>query len=861
VSLSITICTRADLYPLVHGGAVKIVRTAEALSRNGCEVTVVTSDRLRYHRYTDGVHELIDYPPRFVAATRVPRRLTGVLRRLGFPDYWRTVEYLLDTLGYPRDEHLLYQPIVDPDFWVRALYVGRKHRTDWFQAEFPGFGAPAYVASRLLRAKCSVVEHNVEWSRLADTTELPAATVKRLREIELVLCHLADEVITCSDDDRDLLMQDDFEREDITVIPHGVDLENYGHKTGVGVREHYGIPRDATLLFFHGTLHYQPNTVACRMFAEEILPRLRDRGRNVKLLAAGLNPPKERHAHPDLVYAGCVDDLPTHIAAADLCAVPLMDGGGTRMKILEYMAAGKPVVSTRKGAEGLEAAPDREILLSDDGDWDGFCDHLERLMDAPLEAVGLGELGRRFVEQYDWHQVGRAFVELYTDREAVRGADYNLEFAGRVERDSVTLEEVGSTALAERQQELKRVQAKERPGDVVPQVVHWDEDGVSHELTDADLVRHIPVPIDEQKPRTLILLLNKRCNLKCDFCDLWHYTDMMPFESAATIVHRAPAAGVKTLVITGGEPFVHPRIFELIELAKNLGLGVNITTNGTLLRSELPRLKASGVDSLSISIDGLQATHDKLRGVDGTYTELTAAIDVIGAETDIHLNVYFVVTKDNVRELTDVYDLTQDRGIAFDFWPVNGYPHLYVTAPDDKQVYLSALDHIARTNEQVAARMDYYRYGIEYMEGRRDHYRCLGLIEQFGVNHEGKLVPCCVWDQKGLQVGSALDEPLDQLLYSERAQEMREQIFEEGCVDQCFNHSLYEFQQATSLPFVVKPAEAPMDAERAVIKESGQAREAEAKARRRAEAKARRAGKTNQPPPARRKRKPRGPSS
>jgi len=234
---------------------------------------------------------------------------------------------------------------------------------------------------------------------------------------------------------------------------------------------------------------------------------------------------------------------------------------------------------------------------------------------------------------------------------------------------------------------------------------------------------------------------------------------------------------------------------------------------------------------------------------------------VIGAETDIHLNVYFVVTKDNVRELTDVYDLTQDRGIAFDFWPVNGYPHLYVTAPDDKQVYLSALDHIARTNEQVAARMDYYRYGIEYMEGRRDHYRCLGLIEQFGVNHEGKLVPCCVWDQKGLQVGSALDEPLDQLLYSERAQEMREQIFEEGCVDQCFNHSLYEFQQATSLPFVVKPAEAPMDAERAVIKESGQAREAEAKARRRAEAKARRAGKTNQPPPARRKRKPRGPSS
>ena len=137
-------------------------------------------------------------------------------------------------------------------------------------------------------------------------------------------------------------------------------------------------------------------------------------------------------------------------------------------------------------------------------------------------------------------------------------------------------------------------------------------------------------------------------------------------------------------------------------------------------------------------------------------------------------------------------------------------------------------------------RLDYYRYGMEYMDGRRDHFRCLGLIEQFGVNHEGQLVPCCVWDQKGLQVGSALDEPLDQLFYSKRAQELREMIFEEGCVDQCFNHSLYEFQAATGLPFVVKAAEEPMDKKRAVIKSSGQERGEQARARRKEAAKARR---------------------
>jgi hypothetical protein len=194
--MNITVVTREDLFPLVHGAAVKIVRTAEALSRHGCEVTVVTGDRLRYHLFKDGRHELIDYPTRFVAATRLSPHLSSMIQRLGVPDYWRTVEQLLRSLGYPEDEHLLYRPVVDPDFWIRTVYVGRRHRSEWFQAEFPGFLAPAWVAARLLRKRCSVVEHNVEWSRLADTTELSEATLAQFRGIEMQLCNLADEVIT-----------------------------------------------------------------------------------------------------------------------------------------------------------------------------------------------------------------------------------------------------------------------------------------------------------------------------------------------------------------------------------------------------------------------------------------------------------------------------------------------------------------------------------------------------------------------------------------------------------------------------------------------------------------------------------------
>ena len=799
--MQITIVTRHDLYPAVHGGAVKIVRTAEALSALGHGVTVVTGDRLHYHRYDAGAHTLVDYPPRFVAATRVPPRLLPLLRRLGLPDYWRTVEGLLDSLGYPRDEHILYQGLVDPDFWLRAVFVGLRHKTDWFQAEFPGFGAPAWVAARALGARVAVVEHNIEWKRLADMCALGSEQIERFRGIEVQLLHLADEVITCSDDDRTLLLDDDFARREVSVIPHGVDLARYDQRTGVGFRQRHGVRDSAQLLFFHGTLHYLPNAVACQVLAGELLPRLRARGRDVQVIAAGMSPPSEAR-DPDLILPGVVDDLPAAVRAADLCVVPLLDGGGTRMKILEYFAGERAVVSTRKGAEGLAAEHGRHIHLVDDGDWAAFADAVEQLLDDPARRAGLARGGRSFVESYDWSAVAGAFIELYEGREAVRGADFNRRFAAAAPRDPRPVEQIGAELLAERSATARGRSRHERKGrGDIPLPPRWGD--VTHELGEDDIVAHLPVTVTPTKGRTLILMLSERCNLKCDFCDLWRSVEMMPWEHAEAVIRRAPAAGVSTVVLTGGEPFLHPRIHDLIELCHALGLGVNITSNGTLLRRELDRLEHSPVDSISVSLDGLRATHDRLRGREGSWDEAVAGLKALKDRTDISLSVYFVVTNENVAELVDVFDYARGEGFGFDFWPVNGAPDLYITSPEDQASYRAAVDHIAAADPAVARRRDYYAYGLEYMAGRRDHLRCLGLNEQFGVNHRGELVACCVWDSEDLKVGSAVDRPLDELLFSQQAQDLRERIVSQGCYDQCFNHSLYEFQLATGLPFVV----------------------------------------------------------
>ncbi len=757
--MRVCIVTREDLFPTVHGAAVKIVETARGLSRRGADVTVVTGDRERYQRFRGGAHEALAYPARLVAMTRVPPRLERAWRGLGLPDYWQWTWSAVRALGYPDEEFLLARPAVDPDFWLRTLYVGLRHGAEVYQAEFPGFAVPAAFAARLTGGRALVVEHNVEWQRLADTTPLSAERVARLRRVELAQLGLVDDVIAVSDVDRGQLVSAGVAPGKVTVIPHGVDVEAFAVRRPPGeraaVRARHGVPAGVPLLLFHGTLHYEPNAVAARVLAEELLPRLERLGVEVRAVAAGMNPP-EHHAHPWLSYPGVVEDLPALIAAADLGVVPLLAGGGTRLKILEYLAAGVPTVSTRKGAEGLRVADGRELCLVGDGDWDGFAAAVRRLIAEPAVARGLGRRGRRFARRFDWTALAGRYLALY------RGEGRGEDHAAGVAPSAGVIDAVVSDHLAE--------------------VPRWT------------------------KPRTALVMLNRRCNLRCAFCDHWRSRDDLPREAVDAVIEQAADVGLGLLVLTGGEPFLRRDLFEIVARAREAGLGVNVTTNGTLIERRIRQLQAAPPHSISVSIDGEDETHDRLRGRPGTARRAWAGLARLRAETDCEVRVYFVVTRLNVRELPAVYDRATALGAGFDFWPVNGVPELGLRTAADREAYDAAVRHVLRRDPALATQETYHRAGGAYLSGRRAPVRCLGLAEQFGVDQDGNLVPCCVWGDEAWSVGSVLEEPLADLLRSERARSLRRRIVEEGCLDRCFNHSLHEFERATGLPFEIDPA-------------------------------------------------------
>ena len=103
-----------------------------------------------------------------------------------------------------------------------------------------------------------------------------------------------------------------------------------------------------------------------------------------------------------MIFAGLVPDeqLKALLHRADICLSPTFTGSGTRLKILEYLAAGKPVVSTTKGAEGLDLVPDRDLLVAEA---DSFAGALIALADSPDRARKMGNAGQQLVkERYDW---------------------------------------------------------------------------------------------------------------------------------------------------------------------------------------------------------------------------------------------------------------------------------------------------------------------------------------------------------------------------------------------------------------------------------------------------------------------------
>jgi glycosyltransferase involved in cell wall biosynthesis len=191
----------------------------------------------------------------------------------------------------------------------------------------------------------------------------------------------------------------------LEVIPNGVDLAELRHDNTAPERDS---------LIFNGALTFHANYQAMSYFLKEVFPLLQAQRPGVKLTitgsAAGIDLGTE-FTRQGVMLSGYLDDIRPAIRQAWACVAPILQGSGTRIKILEAMALGTPVVTTSKGIEGLAVRDGEHVLVADQPL--EFAEKTARLLENPELRRHLVLNARKLVElRYDWVQIGDRFRQM-----------------------------------------------------------------------------------------------------------------------------------------------------------------------------------------------------------------------------------------------------------------------------------------------------------------------------------------------------------------------------------------------------------------------------------------------------------------
>lgn len=278
------------------------------------------------------------------------------------------------------------------------------------------------------------------------------------------------------------------------------------------------------------------------------------------------------------------------------------------------------------------------------------------------------------------------------------------------------------------------------------------------------------------------LYLTNRCNLSCDFCSVEarKNTVELSIERIKSIILEAKELGLQDLHLTGGEPTMRTDLEEIVNFAVSQGLNVRLITNGTLLTPErLRRLYEKGLKSIMISLDGMEAYHNKVRG-DGSYERALESIQVaLGLGMFVRVNS--VAWKDNRSDILKLSHMLNTLNVAvysiFLGSPL-GYAKKYkdaVIAPQDWKIFCDELKSIAcsvgfRTKivvEKGYLYPDENLYDIKGLQGRGRGCRDItNYSDFFLIRSNGDVHPCVFFSNEASAIGNVNTQSLEEILHN-----------------------------------------------------------------------------------------------
>ncbi|MCM8757778.1 MAG: glycosyltransferase, partial [Candidatus Omnitrophica bacterium] len=570
-----------------------------------------------------------------------------------------------------------------------------------------------------------------------------------------------DRVVTLSLEDKQIL-ESWFPYANLEYIPTGVDLDYFSFKDNDRTLE---TPK--RLIFVGHYLHF-PNEDAVIYFAKKIYPLVKEEIKDIEFLIVGSDPtPAIRELEKDssIKVTGTVPDVRPYLNLSDVFVNPIRYSGGIKGKVLEAMAVGLPVVSTKIGKYGINAIDNYDILIADNNK--SFASLVIRLIKDKELYRKISSNARRLVEdKYDWRKIVNKLDLAYAKTIYNFNKDENL-FLHILDTTEKVVKEAN---------------------------IYFNKD-------------------DERSnfPEELHLELTYLCNSSCIMCDLWDFykrnklyslKDELKLEEIKNFVDSSNyLQNIKTVVLSGGEPFLRKDFVEICGFfAKKYSKGsIGILSNCIDTKLTLNKTKQI-LDKyqphslwIGTSLDGIGHFHDKIRAKNGAFSGLKNTIEIFRKELPlVKLCATFTLTPYNIDQIISAYEFANRYDLDFfvqfvvpkesrekfifkqgDLFKIEKYIRRIIKDLINNYDYQTLLDDIASLKDPALISRIYYYYGLtKYQkESKRLFKDCIAGKRFAMIDPFGNLYFCSLLKEK--IIGNIKNSKFDELWNSEEADKIR----------------------------------------------------------------------------------------
>jgi len=395
--MKILILTNKMPYPPLDGGSIATMNMLKGLHKAGNQITCMA---LNTNKHAYPVQE-------------IPSELGEAIRFIGIDcDTSIRPLALLGNLLFSREPYIAKRFNIKA-FRMELRKILKEESFDVIQMEGPYPGQYLDLIRNTSRARVSLRAHNVEhliWERQALHERSPLRkgymnnTAKRLKHYELKLAKSVDILVPISEPDASCFGDNGIHVPRLT-IPAGLNMNNYPFTE---------LP-DGHSVCFIGALDWLPNQEGLLWFLRNVFDRLLSAMPELKLHVAGRNAPghfEKKLKHPAIQYHGEVENAMNFIRSHRIMVAPLLTGSGIRIKILEAMALGRPVVTTTAGIEGIPAKNNQHVVVEDDPAM--FSSSLITLLRDTRESERMVKEARELIDQhFDTFELSNRLSQFY----------------------------------------------------------------------------------------------------------------------------------------------------------------------------------------------------------------------------------------------------------------------------------------------------------------------------------------------------------------------------------------------------------------------------------------------------------------